>query len=381
MNQQENVIDLLNVESEHHILSPSSADRWMVCPGSVKASIGVEDTTSDAAEEGRVAHDWAEKVLTGKAEIAEVAEYDADMGHYIATYVDYIRDLAEGGRLWVEQRLDIGEYITGCEGTSDAIVYSYEEQALDIADLKYGTGVKVFAYRNRQASIYTLGVLSAFRKAGIPVKKIRLHIHQPRLDHVDTWDVSPEEIEEFGEEVRIAAQRCIEPDPEFNPDDKACQWCKVQATCPALREHAVALLRDDFEPLPAEELTDDQIRMVLEKKGLIEKWLRAVEASVFDRIERGEKFPGFKMVAGRSQRRWKPGAEDKVQQILGDAAFERKLKNLTQIEKELGKKQFAELDLTIKPPGKPTMVVDSDPRPALTSSDPAGDFENLNEEE
>jgi len=50
--------------------------------------------------------------------------------------------------------------------------------------------------------------------------------------------------------------------------------------------------------------------------------------------------------------------------------FERKLKTITALEKQLGKRRFGQLlgDLVIKPPGKPALVPETDKRPALTLS-------------
>lgn len=382
MNAELKVLDLLDAESEHHILSPSSADRWMTCAASAKESLRFlgEDTTSEAAEEGRIAHDFAEKRLLKKIRPSTVKKHDEEMSFHVEDYVAYCKALAGKNKYWVEQRLDIGEYITGCKGTSDFITYDAEGMIVDIVDLKYGKGVKVYVNRNRQAMLYGLGVLAAFRKKGMKIRKIRLHIYQPRLGNIDVWECSVEELEEFGEEVKVAVQACISPNPQYSPSEKGCMWCPAQSTCPSLYEHTVALFRDDFDPIPLDELTDDQIKLLLDNKSLIEKYLRSVEAHIFNRVERGDHFPGYKMVSGRSQRRWKTGAEDRLQEVLGDSAFTTKLKNITELEKALGKQRFAEMDLTDKPPGKPTMVADTDPRPAITTGDLVEDFKNLEEE-
>ena len=56
------------MEGQHAVLSPSGADRWMVCPGSVRLSEGMPDTSSKAADEGTAAHFMAAECLIAKVD-------------------------------------------------------------------------------------------------------------------------------------------------------------------------------------------------------------------------------------------------------------------------------------------------------------------------
>ena len=136
------------------------------------------------------------------------------------------------------------------------------------------------------------------------------------------------------------------------------------------------LIGDDFDTLPAvNSLSDDQLKNVLDHKQMIESWLKSIESEIFSRIERGDKFPGYKMVEGRSIRKQADDAEEKLSAMYGDEVFEKKLKGITTIEKQLGKKHFAELNLTVKPVGKNTLVPESDSRPAISNI--ADDFSDV----
>jgi hypothetical protein len=324
----------------------------MVCPASVRATIDLPDTTSAAAEEGTRAHADAEKCLRNGTESTDP---------YVNDYLGYVRAL--DGKLWIEQKIDLTEWIHNGYGTADAVVY--ESNHLHVLDLKFGVGIKVNAVGNRQLQIYALGAYTAFARHGYDIKAVTVHIVQPRLEHTDAWSIPIDDLLTFGGELYDAAQACLDEAARYNPTEKACQWCRAKATCPALYEHSLKIVGEDFDPVPADDLTDEQIRLVLDNKPLIEAWLRSVESQVFTRIEHGETFDGWKMVEGRSVRKWRDDAESKLRDLFGEDMFTTKLKNITEIEKSIGKKRFKELELTSKPEGKPVLVKDSDPRPAI----------------
>ena len=91
-----------------------------------------------------------------------------------------------------------------------------------------------------------------------------------------------------------------------------------------------------------------------------------------DSALKGESFQGFKLVYGRSIRKYSD--EDKVAEIVkaeGLDPYQHKVLGITDMTKLLGKKKFEELlaGLVIKPEGKPTLVPESDKRPAMAQSD------------
>jgi len=270
--------------------------------------------------------------------------------------------------------LDLGHIIPEGMGTADAIIIVGD--TLHVIDLKYGMR-KVDAENNPQLQIYAEGALwKLLKKKRYNISNVTVHIHQPRAGGASSWSVSPQDLLIFGKKVSKAAERCLDKDAPLNPSEKACEWCRAKATCPALYQKNLELVGGDFEVLPpVDSMTDDQMRLVLQHKGLIEKWLKAIESNVFARVERGESFEGFKMVEGRSVRKWSDAAEERLTQILGDNAFDKKLIGITAAEKILGKKQLEELNITEKPEGKPVLVHESDKRPPMATI--ADDFETV----
>ena len=374
----------------HAKLSASASHRWMSCPGSIKAEEGFEDTRSPFAQEGSCAHYIGEQVLLNgghasdwlgvKVDGFEDIEVTAAMCDHIQTYVDYVRALP--GLLMVEQRLDFSHIVPEGFGTSDTVLI--EGDTLTIVDLKFGKGVRVDARDNSQLMLYALGAVEQYSYAG-DFQTITMVIVQPRLDHISEWTITREDLDKFGVYAAKAAQMALSDNAPRIPTEKGCVFCKAKATCPALKAHTDSVLMVDFDnedKLPElGTLTHEQMSRMLANKGLIVKFLEAIEGYAIARIEQGETFPGFKMVAGRSNRKItdeefairmlkQNGYTD--EQIMKPAA----LKTITELEKVTGKKEFNLVlgDVIVKPEGSPTLVSSDDPRPELKLGVTAEDF-------
>jgi len=406
--------------SAHAQLSPSSASRWMACPGSVVLNRDAPDTSSKFADEGTDAHELAALCLANNlppsAYEGRVLEkgnvVDQDMILAVGAYVDYVRDLvtATHGELMVEQRLPISS-ITGepdAKGTADAVILAGDE--LIVADLKYGRGVPVDADDNPQLQIYGLAALREFEVVG-EFKRVRMVIHQPRLNSVSEWVQTVEELNAFGVHVRqraAAVERAAssfipwpsstEQHASWNalflaPGASQCKFCSTKATCPSLAARVQEEIGADFENLGdihvvtrhVPDLREDFLGQALAAADLIENWLKAVRAEAESRLLAGKPVPGFKLVQGKKgNRAWtsKEEAEAvlKAMRVKHEQMYDYSVISPTSAEKlakaeVIGPRQWPKLQsLITQADGKPSVAPESDKRPALVISAVADDF-------
>lgn len=373
--------------SDHALLSASGAHRWLNCPPSAVLESREPDSSSSAAEQGTVAHALAEWKLRCALHQAPAFKpesdwIDTEMEHYTDDYVAFIqehvslaREACGDPQVLIEQRLDFSHIVPGGFGTGDAVIIA--EPTLQIIDLKYGQGVLVEAEQNPQLMLYALGALHAFGSL-YDIETVEVTIFQPRRSNVNTWSITVAELEAWAEaKVKPKAELAVVGEGEFCPGSW-CQFCRIAPTCRARAEANLQLAKLEFAP-PAE-LSDAEIADVIAKIPDLKSWASDVEAYALSKaVNQGVVFEGFKLVAGRSIRKY---TSEKEVAAAAEAAgyrdiWDRKLITLTAMEKLMGKPTFNEVlgDLVTKPAGKPTLVPASDKRPPLDLVSAATDFQ------
>lgn len=376
-------------ERAHALLSASSAHRWLTCTPSARLEEQFPDTTSEAAEEGTLAHELAElkvrncfypedvskrKLTFAIKKFKENGLWNDEMLGHTDTYIDYIRDvsnrLPSKPYVEVEKRVDYGEYAPDGFGTADCIMVQGE--MLHVIDFKYGKGVPVSAEMNPQLMLYALGAYESCKML-YPIKKIKLSIVQPRLpDDISEWGCSIEELLRFGESVKERAALALDGSGEFNPGEKQCRFCRAKAQCRARAEENVrlAFMTDTKPPL----LNNEEIGQYLLQGEDVARWLKDVQEYALAECLAGKEIPGWKAVEGKGSRNWTDmdAAFEKLEKsgvIAEEMLWERKPLTLAQVEKEVGKKDFVDAvgEFIVKKPGKPALVKESDKREAITN--------------
>lgn len=362
----------------HSVLGASAADRWMNCTPSAQLTAGMEDETTTFAAEGTAAHalcEWkVRKALKMRAGRRPTSDYWTDeMEEFTDDYRDFIMDLVGQAKqhckdpvTLIEQHLDFSCYVPDGFGTGDFLLVADKE--LNVVDFKYGRGVAVYADHNPQMMLYALGALNLF-DCLYDIEQVTMTIFQPRLSSISTWTITAAELYQWAEDVlKPKAELAAKGEGEF-VSGSWCRFCKARNTCRARAESFLELARMEFQP-PAL-LSDEEVAEVMEKADELSKWASDVMAyAQVEAIENGKHWDGYKLVEGRSVRKFSD--EAKVEEAAKEAGYtdiyNKSLITLTAFEKLMGKKTFADVlgQYVTKPAGKLTLVPVSDKRPEVS---------------
>ncbi|MBE6105277.1 DUF2800 domain-containing protein [Anaerovibrio lipolyticus] len=362
----------------HAILSASAAARWLHCTPSVRLGENYEDRTSEYAAEGTEAHALGEykilKALKRKATnpTKKLKFFSEEMDNCTDGYRDTVMELLNEAKekcpdpeIFIEQRVDFSNWVPEGFGTADALIVA--DDIITICDYKHGKGVLVDATDNAQLKCYALGALAMFD--GIyDISTVRMLIYQPRLSNISEYEMPKDALYKWAEEeLRPRAELAYKGEGDFSCGEW-CRFCKVRHECRARAEANLLLAKYDFQMPPT--LSDSEIEVILEKVDDLVSWANDIKAYALQLAIAGKEWQGWKLVEGRSNR--KISNEEAVIEAvtnLGKDPFEKKLLGITALEKLLGKSKFNELigQYVIKPPGKPTLVPESDKREAINS--------------
>lgn len=365
--------------AKHAVLSASSSERWLNCPPSARLCEAYEDKGSDYAAEGSDCHALAEARLKQalgiptEDPVENLSWYNAEMEDCAQGYAAYVVELLETAKqtcsdpvVMIEQRVDFSRWVPSGFGTGDCICIA--EGLLNIVDLKYGAGIEVSADHNPQMMLYALGALEIFD--GIyDIDTIRMTIYQPRKSNISIFEMPKDELLKWAEtELTPKAQLAYEGQGNFSCGEW-CRFCKAKAEC---RERAIYNLRlAQYDFLNPALLHDEEIADILGRIDALTAWASDVKEYALQQAVSGKEWTGWKLVEGRSNRKYT--SEAAVAATVEGAGFdpyERKVLGVTAMQKLLGKTRFEELlaPYIEKPQGKPTLVPESDKRPAMNTA-------------
>lgn len=381
----------------HAILSPSSASRWLACTPSARLEQSFPDTAGEAAAEGTLAHELGELLLSKyfdlvdedtanaiEGSIQASKYYSPDLQSHAEDYAAFVIEQFEEARketpdatILIEKKIDLTMYVPEGFGTGDAVIIA--DKVLYITDLKYGKGVKVNCEGNKQMRLYALGALHEFGFL-YDIKAVCMTIYQPRLNNISSDVVKVNDLIKWGVDYLIPrVAMAWEGKGDYEPGDH-CRFCKAKPQCKALADYQLELAKYEFKS--AEILSDDEVSDILQRAESFVNWLKAIQDYAFDQaLNFGKKWPGFKLVEGRSNRIYldteKVAARLLAEGYKEDVIYTKNLLGITAMEKAITKKNFDAIlsSLVIKPAGKPTLVTEDDKRPEYnTASAAANDF-------
>jgi hypothetical protein len=386
------------VEWEHSPVGPSAADRWMHCHGSVLATIDVEDVPSQFAIEGTAGHtvtEWAREEghraehYLGRmvpvwvtATRTDMIECDQEMVDAVNYFLDYVETF--DGEIYVEEKVSYTNWVDNGFGTCDDARMSRRLGV--ITDFKYGKGIQVYAKKNAQIMLYALGFYQDYGWLYPELEAFQLNICQPRLDHIDEWTISLEELLKWAdEEARPHGAAAQLPGAEY----KAGYWCKknfcrIKETCKTRARTIFESVVGDFEDLDALEaekldaniLSPSEIGMLLPFLPMITGFCTDLSAHALSELGKGNAIPhpdtgDYKLVAGRTVRKYINNEEETIKlfrkkyKLLVKQFTNSKLMTPPQLEKVIGKKHEIMTELVEKTAGKPVLAPGTDKRPAV----------------
>lgn len=399
---------------KHALLSASSASRWLKCTAAPRFEEHLPERTSEYAEEGRLAHAICElktlkkfTVMTSRTYTTRLNKlkkdplYSEEMDKTSDLYIEHLTEQAmlydSTPTVAAEVQVDFGEYVPEGFGTCDNVMIGGD--TLSITDYKHGKGVPVSAVGNPQMRLYALGALKRYAPVfGDAIKQVRMSIDQPRLDSYTTDTITVEELLAWGESIKPIAQKAFSGLGEFVPGDH-CRFCRGKAQCRA-RANTNTALEDFKDCVPAGKwnakaaavvasggvvqgapptlLSDEEIGDLLIRGKELVAWYKDLEEYATKALLDGKPIEGWKLVAGRSIRTF-TDQDAAIQAAIAagyDEAllYDRKPKTLSEMEKLMGKAEFAEKigGYVTKPLGKPTLALSTDKREAYNPA--AADF-------
>lgn len=375
----------------HAKLSASGSKKWLTCTPSARLEEQFPDERSTFAAEGTFMHELFELLLLNYLQRITAQEFEdrlgrlhadgfwtAELDEAVREAVAFAENVIEQARkdtpdciVLLEQRLDFSPWVPEGFGTGDLVIVS--DQCLHALDLKGGKGVPVSAIDNSQMRLYALGALHQLGHL-FDARSVKTTVLQPRLQNYSSEELSVDELTRWADDyVRPRATLAWDGAGEFVAGEHCTSgFCKARFTCAARAQHNLALAKREFTP--PELLTVDQIAAILPRADEAIAWLQDVKTYALSQAETGHTVPGFKLVAGRTVRKYND--PDAVAKALADAGvpeaaiYERSLLGITAMEKLLGKRKFSELldGLVTKTDPKPVLVPESDKRPALSGA-------------
>lgn len=324
----------------HALLAPSSAGRWVPCPGSVKHEAKYpEQAEHPTTREGSAIHEVAAKVLQEFVEFgmkghtfkrSDFIDTIASNGVAItAEMCDvaemYIRDVMQVStrfdgltKVLVEHRVHMPSIHKDNWGTLDGAVMFLGGDELVISDLKAGWGI-VEVWDNWQLIDYAIGLLDEFVQRNWPMPKVvELRLVQPRPSHrngkIRVQRLSLQELGVHHDRLRASAEDAMGPNPTFNTGAH-CDHCKGRHSCEALA-HATYRVNTVIKGIQPTELVGAELGKHLDMLEEAETLVKALKSALSDKalieIQQGRAVLGYSWAQKESRVNWTKPIEDVI---------------------------------------------------------------------
>lgn len=377
------VVPLEPIEPEHAFLGPSAGSIWTNCTPAMWAARGYPNETSDAAEEGSCAHDLAELMIKERLgfitkqkfqvellRVKQIKYYNAEMEEFCRGYMEFVLRywsmalaMCPNPVILVEEKFSLRRWIPQGFGKTDVTIIAGEW--LFVLDFKYGAGVRVEAKGNVQTRLYALGALDAMRER-FPLKHVKMAIYQPRMKNFGDDYISAYELWEWAETfIRPRAELAFTGQGTYKAGSH-CKFCKAKVRCRTFAEYALTPAgRVEFED--PNKLSDEQLVELAITAPMLQSYVKDLTEYMRRKAMNGKKWPGMKLVEGRSNR--KITDERAAIFLLNLHGYKdvtnTSIKGFGDLEAMVGDAKLEEIlgKVISKPQGYPTLVPETDGRP------------------
>lgn len=349
--------------------------RWSACPGSVRQSEGIPNTSSAYAEEGTDAHALGAYLLKTSFYATDLIGYRGEledrrihvtkeMAEAVDVYITAVSEANEPGCvLHIEQSFDLSNVHPGCYGTADAVIWNPKTKLLTVMDYKHGAGIPVSVYKNPQLCYYALGALLSL---GYPAQKVKLVIVQPRCDHPDgpvrSETIDAMDLLDFCADLVMYAKATEDPKAPLVPGEH-CRFCPAGKTnaCPEVKNKAQAIAKTVFSPAVAYDPAE--LARCLDARETVKAWLKNLDEFAYSEAEAGRPAPGYKLVEKQARRKWR---DDLAGGYPVEWCEPAELKSPAQLEKVSKEAKKFTAENTVKESSGHVLVPEDDKRPAVT---------------
>jgi hypothetical protein len=311
--------------SEHALLAPSSAARWVPCAGSVRMEQLFPETEESLKQKQGTATHWvASQVLTNQPEpaVGQVAPngivIDEEMLEAVDMYVADVQSI--NGVRHVETLVKMPRIHEHNWGTPDAWIYDEALRSLYVWDFKYGHTF-VDAFENWQLIDYVEGILEELGVTGIEDQKITVHMRvvQPRNYHalgpIREWVVKASDLRTYFNVLTSSAAKAFSSDAQCIPNGQ-CSYCSARHACGALQMSSFKAMDVSAQPIPTS-LTNEGLSLELR---LINHYLERMEARksgleemAAQIIRSGKTVPGFALQSSLGNAKWAMTPQEVIQ--------------------------------------------------------------------
>ena len=355
----------------HARLGPSN-HRWPHCPGSVREEEKYPDIPSAAAIDGTGSHLLLEMCLLNGVRAEAYDQQIIGANHednpngwlvgkeriervqmcldYVTRRVGELKQQFPGAQVTVEaeSHSDPGGMYGRDDwwGTVDITITVLKDDRclfIEIIDYKDGRGW-VSEKDNTQFISYAAGKMRPYVAAGVHIKwpdmvgACRLTVVQPKTNPPVRYDEpTPQQVIERATEMAEAARRTDDPNAPLIPDGKGgkgyCRWCKHRDNCDALNGLSTNALKvmivDEsesnlplFEQLNTavgniESMSNEQLADLADTKARVMAIYDKVTETIVQRLEQGQKVPGYAMRPGKGSRVWNAPEEEIAKMLKG----------------------------------------------------------------